>query len=71
MSATVTTENPANKVAANTSPLTMKEFLIAIRQLKERKAAGPDLLKAESLIFVDQASHKNLKSLVEAILNGS
>lgn len=62
--------NPINEAAPNASPLTMEEFTIAIRQLKERKAAGPDLLKAESLIFADQSSHENLKSLVEAILKG-
>ena len=46
------------------------EFNHVIQHLKENKAAGPDQLKAEAVIYADAGTREEIRRLIENILNG-
>ena len=50
--------------------LTEEEFYKGVRSLKERKAAGPDQLKAESIIYAGDEHLSNMKNILSDIITG-
>lgn len=50
--------------------LPWEEFKLRLNSMKERKAPGPDNLKAEALIYADEKSQELLRAEMEDILNG-
>lgn len=63
---------PATRELAPVEHIQLEEYemVTALAHLKERKAAGPDGLTAESLKYADKDSHRILHNLIEDILNG-
>jgi hypothetical protein len=50
--------------------LTQKEFLVTLAQMKERKAEGPDGLKAEAIIYADHNTKQEIRRQINEILQG-
>ena len=65
-------DEPSNIIYSPEEPdLRKEEFDFAISKLKERKATGPDGLKAEAIMYADVNSKEQLQETMAGIMKGN
>ena len=64
------TEESTSPLSTPNITITLEEVSAAIQSLKQRKAAGPDDLQAEAIIFAAPECHEEIRRTIEGACNG-